>query len=93
MRPTVQQSDPIGCSSAVLHHAAQPPGESAVGDGIEGKIFCEGCLLSIPGIRSQNAANVQVSIGKKAGRFPAQACGFEPQANPERMDILQGWIQ
>jgi len=43
----VQQSDPIGCQSAILHHAAQPPGESAIGDGIEGKLFYEGCLLSV----------------------------------------------
>ena len=65
----MQQSDPIGCPSAVLHHAAQPLGESAAGDGIEGKILYEGWLLSVTGKRLQDAAYVQVSTAKKDGRF------------------------
>ena len=40
----VQKSDPIGCPSAVLHHAAQPPGESSAGDGIKEKSI----LLGLP---------------------------------------------
>jgi hypothetical protein len=43
--------------------------------------------------RLQNAANVKVSAGKKAGRFTVQVGGFEPHTNPVRMDILQNWIQ
>jgi hypothetical protein len=34
-------------SDPTLQRAAQPPGESAAGDGIEGKVFYEECLLCL----------------------------------------------
>ena len=33
-------SDPSGYKSAILQRAAQPPGESAAGDGMKGKYLC-----------------------------------------------------
>lgn len=54
-------SDPSGWRSAVLQRAAQPPGESAVGDGIEGKVFCDECLLrmSVELVVRKQLPNVQ----------------------------------
>ena len=88
----MQQSDPIGCKSAVLHHAAQPPGESAAGDGIEGNYLVRVASFRLIRDRLQNAANVQVSTARQSGQFTVQVCGFTPQANPVRIDILQDWI-